>query len=477
MGIAKTSPAPRLRTSRPRAALRQGIASILAMMYLMLFALLAVGFYATTGTNAQVAHNEKRRYVSLSAAESGMDFMRYQLAQMKIPPTTPETQVLQEVYNDLSEQLDGTPNLGHMKVGYIPGQSEINIPANKNEWIKLTSDGARFRVVITPYGRRISVKVIGTFADSSLGTLQKAAVQLAYDTQERPTDFFSHGLASRGTVFNDSKVMMTGSPNSHAGILSLATVSPPVTLSDAGIAGDITVVGAHNPSVAAGTSVGGTTSQADIFANHVTHLDPADPPEFPTPDTTPYKQYAVNMYVPGLPAYENVLIPPNTNPTFNGGTIKGVVYVMKPNQIKFNGAVNITGVIVTDGANVGTLLTNTVTFQGNGGSKLGVDELPDLPQFIGLKNLAGSFLVAPGFDVTFTGNFGSVTGHIVGDKVTIKGSSDVSVTGSIVALKHTLTISNNGVLNLIEDPTLGHAGLRFSERYVPLPTTYDEVKP
>ena len=133
MGNAKTSPARRLRTSRPRPALRRGVASILAMMYLMLFAILAVGFYATTGTNSQVAHNEQRRHVSLSAAESGMDFMRYHLSQMKIPPTTPENQVLQEIYNDLSDQLDETPNMGHMKVGYIPGQTEINIPANKNE--------------------------------------------------------------------------------------------------------------------------------------------------------------------------------------------------------------------------------------------------------------------------------------------------------------------------------------------------------
>ena len=45
---------------------------MLAMMYLVLFAVLAVGFYASTGTNAQVSHNEKRRYLALGAAESGM---------------------------------------------------------------------------------------------------------------------------------------------------------------------------------------------------------------------------------------------------------------------------------------------------------------------------------------------------------------------------------------------------------------------
>src|SRR3954467_3970736 len=60
---------------------RRGLTSMLAMLYLTLFATLAVGFYVSTNTSAQVSSNEQRRYKSLGAAESGMDFMRYQLFQ------------------------------------------------------------------------------------------------------------------------------------------------------------------------------------------------------------------------------------------------------------------------------------------------------------------------------------------------------------------------------------------------------------
>ena len=81
MGMRHTKTSPRLR-------LRRGITSMLAMLYLVLFATLAVGFYASTGTNAQVSTNELRRYKALGAAESGMDFMRYELFQVAIPPTT-----------------------------------------------------------------------------------------------------------------------------------------------------------------------------------------------------------------------------------------------------------------------------------------------------------------------------------------------------------------------------------------------------
>ncbi len=467
--------------ARTLLAARMGVSSVLAMMYVMLFAMLAVGFFAMTGTATQVSHNERRRATALSAAESGMEFMRYQLAQMSIPPTTTEANVLSEVYNDLAAQIDGTSNLKNGdKVGYVPGQSVINIPANKNHWIKLASDGSKFRVVITPYGRMVTVKVIGCYSDSASAASDLAAVQLSYDTVERPTDFFSNGLASKGAVLIDSKFPTTGSPAAHANILVNTATNPPVTIGGSqpsSLAGDITVVGNNNPSILGGSSVGGSTNVADILANHVDHIAAADAPEYPTPDTSIFKQYAVNNYVPGQPSYENITIPPNANPTFNGGTIKGVIYIKHPNQVKFNGNVNITGIIVSENNGVGTLLTNTLTFQGNGGTKQGVEALPNLPQFAELKKLGGAFVLAPGFDVTFTGNFGSVSGHIVGDKVSIKGSSDVSVTGSIVALKSTLTISNNGILNLVQDSNQGHHGLRFSDRYTPKPTTYDEVKP
>ncbi len=185
------------------------------------------------------------------------------------------------------------------------------------------------------------------------------------------------------------------------------------------------------------------------------------------------------MYVSGAAVYENVLIPSNTNPNFNSGTVmRGIVYIQEPNSVKFNGGVSIQGVIVCEDLGVGNLVTNVLNFQGNGGTKQSVDTLPNLPQFTGIKaDLSGSFIIAPGFDVNFTGNFGSIAGHIVGDRVTFQGSSDATISGSIVSLKNTLKISTDGVINLKLDPNQGHGGLRFSDRYTPVAASYDEVKP
>jgi Tfp pilus assembly protein PilX len=470
--------------STPRAARHRGVVTVLAMLYLVIFALLAVGFYATTTSNGQVSNNESRRYKALGAAESGMDFMRYQLFQVAIPPTTTDNAILTEVQKDLAVQLNGTANLGAKTVGIDAAATQIDVPSISTQYIKLASDGSKFHATITCSGRRIVVKVTGAYSDSTEAATDRAAVQLTYDTSERPTNFFTNnGMASKSTIVIDTRNPILGDPAAHANILSISSTNPPVSIGSASgtssIAGDITVLAGLNPTVTAGSSVGGTTIQADIMANHVKHLVPADVPEFPTPSTLPYKKYATNIYVGGMGTYDNVLIPPNTNPNFNAGmVIRGILYIQQPNNVKFNGGVNITGVIVCEDLGVGTLLTNVLNFQGNGGIKKGVDQLPNSPEFVGIKaDLGGSFIIAPGFDVNFTGNFGSIAGHIVGDRITMQGSSDATISGSLVSLKNPLKITTSGTLSFKLDPNQPHGGLRFSDRYTPMPASYDEVKP
>src|SRR5204863_1219170 len=116
-------------TDSPRDILRRGVVTVLAMMYIVLFALLAIGFYASSNTATLVSQNEQRRYKALGAAESGMDFMRYQLFQTSIPPTTTDANVLTEVQKDLALQSNGTANMGAKTVGNDAGATQIDAPA------------------------------------------------------------------------------------------------------------------------------------------------------------------------------------------------------------------------------------------------------------------------------------------------------------------------------------------------------------
>ncbi len=455
-----------------------GVASMLAMMYLVLFAVLAVGFYASTGTSAQVSQNERRRAEALGAAESGMDYIRYQLAQVVIPPTATEATIINEIYNDLRVQIEGTGNMGSKKVGINGGTQKIDIPANANEYIQITSNGPKFHVQITKSTMQLVVKVTGCYSSTPKAIADKAAVELKYSFQERPTDFFSNGMAARGAVTIDTKNPIKGTPAAQAGILTTTNAIPPITMLTGSISGDLTILKGTTPVITPGTSVGGSSILTDILANHVDYIEPTNLPEFPSIDTSVYTKYATTAYVAGKPSYDNVFIPANMNPTIAGPiTLRGVIYVKSPNNIKFSGNVNIQGIIVTDSAPVGTLLTNVLTFTGSGNTTSGLETLPDLPQFHELRQMGGSFVIAPGYDIKFTGNFNAINGNIVGDRINVQGSADLAVNGSMVALKNTLTLGTNGVLSFKPGTSAFHTGLRFSGRYIPEPNSYDEVKP
>src|SRR5688572_10596626 len=92
-------------------AQRRGFASVLAMVFLGIFATLAVGFYATSNTQAIVGHNERDMALALSAAESGADFIRYHLATMHLPYGTTQSNLLVNTANTLGDALDCTPNM------------------------------------------------------------------------------------------------------------------------------------------------------------------------------------------------------------------------------------------------------------------------------------------------------------------------------------------------------------------------------
>src|SRR4051812_23296836 len=84
---------------------RRGMAAVLAMIYLVLFATLAVGFYATVTISTQVARNERDVNDALRAAESGVGFVRYELAQVTVPPGTTGAAVTDALLADLRTQL------------------------------------------------------------------------------------------------------------------------------------------------------------------------------------------------------------------------------------------------------------------------------------------------------------------------------------------------------------------------------------
>ena len=131
--------------------------------------------------------------------------------------------------------------------------------------------------------------------------------------------------------------------------------------------------------------------------------------------------------------FENVRIPAGTNPSFAAdATLKGITFIETPNIVNFTGHVDVVGIIVGDGDFTDDSGTSSISFGGTVSSSP-VTELPlDQPQFDGIRELTGTFLMAPGFDLSFGGNFGVVNGAIAANGITFSGNAGGEIHGSIL---------------------------------------------
>ena len=473
---------------------RRGITSVLAMLYMIIFSALALGFYATIHVSSQVTSNDRRAAEAQAAADSGLQFVRYHLNKITIPSTVKYDAVFEELYMSLAGNIEGSTNLGVRILGYDPGRPSavpavpprISIPDGANEFVDI-GNGMAFRATLTKAGKKLLVKVIGRSGTTTSGA---RAFEITFKNVERNNSVFGYGIASPGQVVIDSTGIIQGTPTAQANILSTYQGANPITIgtgnatNPGGTVGTLTTITGYDPVLRAGVSVGGTTNQAVIRSTHVRKLAPAAAPEWPVADTSELKRYATQPYVPGNTVYENILIRANTvpAPTFsNGMTVRGLVFIEQPNVVNFNGNVTVQALVVTEDRGVGnvTTPTNHVQFAGNGGAKLPLEGLFALDaKYEFLREYVGSFIIAPGFAVTMTGNFGSITGNIAADKVTITGNADASVAGSVVALK-AYPLQIGGSTRLTMNPIAGtpHVGLRFKHFYAPESNSYLEVRP
>lgn len=488
---------------------RRGLASLLAMLYLVVFAALALGFYAQTNVSVQVSNNERRVKESLAAAEAGLQYIRYELSRVTIPmqplgmPQLSDDVVFEEVANDLKTLietdgfnlepgdtvsdviLDLDPSDGTALPRIEVPKQDPNGPA---KYIRMSDQGPWFRVALEQAGRDIIVTTVGKSASGN-STSAGRGVQVIFRTKEWPNKVFDYGLASPGPVnVTVAKLMVQGTPAQQAGILSTYTGGTPVTIGNVnstvaeptGIAGNIVLMdGAPKPSyVGANYTVGGLKTSIDINAA-IEKNELTEPPEWPTPDVSVFTKYATTKYMGGVGTFDNIYLDPLTTPTVTfdqNSTIRGVLYVKKGVSLSFTGGVKLQCVIVGEPKGI-MGLTDTIKFSGNGVAKQPLSTLPtNEPKFAGLHELTGVFILAPKWDVSFAGSFVSAAGSIVADKITFTGNSPATISGSLVNLgPYPLSITGSSSLTL-SDPKLEQLpGLRFTERFAPRKGFYKEV--
>jgi hypothetical protein len=473
---------PALRSSRARGfrrpgsnPRRRGIAALIAMLYLLIFSALALGFYSAVTMAAQLAHNDEKALGAQIAAESGLEFVTYELTRVRVPGTTPPNQMIQEVLNDLIAQQAASDNLDGR--GIILVGDTIQFPAGANDFIALDDGGAGFRAEITDAGDgMLRVKVHARYR----GVLITRAIELYFETITTSTKIFDFGIVTRGPIHlnGNPSVGGKGMVADDNSVLSLYEGSPALVMNGGpSIAGDVFMTNPRaGASVSGGASVGGSSISA-LRDEHIHSGEPHPEPELPTVDTSIFLPFVTSTYKPGLSVYRNVRIPANTNPKFSSDvTIEGVMYVEYPNQLSFSGKSTVRGVIVVqNGATAGT---NSMKFTGQF-QAYGIETLPATPDFPeDLRKLTGSSILAPGFDLDFGGGAGTVGGTLVANTFTFRGNSGGTVNGTLISLgTGPLSMNGNPALARIKPNGPVPAGLLFSKTFKPIPQTYSEVKP
>jgi Tfp pilus assembly protein PilX len=407
---------------RPLKRRRKGVALIVSMIFVFIFAALGVAFCAVSGTNAQISDNQRTMNISLASTDSGLNVVRFWLNRVSIPGSVPPSSRIENIAAYMQSDLANN-GISNIQTNYE--SSTITIPAVCLD----SATGQSFTAQITqPETDILQLDVTGTS-----GVIDRIA-RVTYNISPRTSTAFDFGVASRGPLQMSGNVELGSINISVESSVFIESENGETALSMSGnsqIAGDVSISDT-NADVELGNhcSIGGETGEDAL--DHVSLG--AESPEFPTPQPGYFEHYAVNTILEGGDdtIIENARIPAGVNPSFSGGTvIRGVLFIEQPNVVTFTGHCEITAIIVGDGDISEPSTANQIVFQGTVDS-YDVSNLPDEPQFADIRMETGTFLMAPGFSAEFGGNFSALSGAIVASGIEFSGNAGGTINGSVI---------------------------------------------
>jgi hypothetical protein len=417
------------------------------MIALAILSAWAVSINSVSTLNAQLAENQRKGDCARASAESGLEIMRYWLDRFSVAGTTYESLVFGELQTDLTNDLAVN---GITNISPVCDTGTITIPAVTLD----SSDGRNFSAFMS----QIDADTIRLDVTGSYGSITRT-IRVDYEFGQRAHQVFDYGVATRGPLHLAGNVELEGvniAVESSVFIVSENSNLALEIIGNSSIAGDVSIANPlANVNLQGGkASIGGETGQAAVD-NHVSFG--IEPPEFPVPNPGYFEHYVQNVFDPEniMTEYENVRIPANSNPIFAGGiTLNGIVYIETPNIVTFAGHTTITGIIVGNGSVIDSSGANQITFLGTVDS-YPVTALPAEPQFAGLAQETGTFLMAPGFHLGFGGNFSTLNGAIAGNGVEFFGSAGGIINGSIINYAdEQMTLSGNSDLQFNRSGTV-----------------------
>lgn len=418
---------------------RKGIALLVAMLFVIVFSALSVAMFSMSSGNSQVASNLHKGNAARSCAESGLEIVRYYLAQAEIPGTMPQSQW----FDELQSQLMGGILPAGMNAATIEDEYGVvtGVSIGSSSAVTLDSgNNQNFTAEVTNYSSdSIEILVTGT----ANGLDRKIQGSFIYGEKPEPYSVFDFGVATKGPLSLSGNILLDGvniSVESDVYIESMNYNQALEIIGASQIAGSVKIVNEDGYVTLQGGQAGiGTDENGDA----VTGIDSmnyvqvgAPQTQFPVPNTSYFESYVTGGTIDsstdlsGVTSLDNVRIAAGTNPTFASDMqINGVLYIEQPNTVSFSGNANITGIIVGDGDYTDNSGTNQITFNGTVSS----NSVSALPESYGtLREETGTFVMAPGFEVSMGGNFGTLNGCIAANGVNFFGNAGGTIGGSVL---------------------------------------------
>jgi len=416
-------------------ASRRGFALVIALGLLTVIACVAVQMCCLSSSGLVQSVNHGKIQAARMQAESGQAFMIYNLSRASLPLAGTGEAILEAVALHLDETLNGTPTLQGAAIRY--DGSVITVPA-----VVFGDPQESFRAELWMFTPEIlRMRVTG----EARGVQRRVVMDFAL-TGGHP--IFGFGIASKGPISLENTVAVLGAngPN-EARLLSTASGTAMRLEDDLTIDGDVYVTDPAGEVVVNGTgTIAGTgMSDPDVWG-HV-HIG-APMPDFPEIDISPFEPYARDILnsdtvTSGTKTFSNVRIAANTNPTFTGSiTLQGVIYIEVPNRVTFGEGTTIRGVIVTQDAGAPSR-DNEIKFENNTYS-YGPETLPDTGLFKEVREMTGSFILAPGFRVKFENTSGVINGVIAAEHVKFENSFSGTLRGGILCYGSEEMAAENG---------------------------------
>ncbi len=409
---------------------RKGFALIIAMIFVCIFGTLLACFSNMSNVNVQISHNEQTANGALAGAQSGLDVIRFLFGNITVSSSVAPGDRLSRVDINLRQ------NLADAGMSYIIDDDKYEYDGSTiaiQDVILDSQNNQNFNVVI----QQVSDDVVQVDVSGSSDQITRT-IRTNFEFTSSISPLLDYGVASRGPLHMNGNAKLRGINSSSEADVYIESFDNNEALTMTGnsrIDGDVSVANQDGYAVVSGNStIGGEGGQAAID-NHV-HIG-TDVPEFPIPDISPFEQYIQNIIdggtsTNGNKTFQNIRIISGANPTFNGNiTINGIIFVESPNIVFFSGNVTIVGIIVAEGDAEFPDPGDSISFTGNLFT-YDCSYLPASADFDGLRDMEHSFLLAPGFNLSFGGNFHTIGGVIAGNGISFSGNAGGTIGGTVL---------------------------------------------